>query len=133
MERYKHYLTICGPAPSERLGVIALRSSDAILQKNRKLIKENLKALSAFFEEYSELFEWEVPAAGTTGFPRHKSNQDTETFCQELLEKSDVLLLPPSMYKSDLAAPFTDRFRIGYGRKNLPECLDAFRGFLSSR
>ncbi len=55
MERYKHYLSICNSAPSERLAIIALRERNKILGKNRALLRENLGKLSAFFEEFPDL------------------------------------------------------------------------------
>ena len=45
LERYKHYLSICNSAPSERLAVIALSVREKILEKNRDLMRKNLQKL----------------------------------------------------------------------------------------
>ena len=39
LERYKHYLSICNSAPSERLAMIALSVRDKILARNRALMQ----------------------------------------------------------------------------------------------
>ena len=56
-----------------------------------------------------------------------------EAFAADLVEQVGVLLLPGSVYKSDLGATAPNRFRIGYGRANLPEAVEAMRGHLVGR
>jgi len=51
-------------------------------------------------------------------------------FASRLVEQSGVLLLPASVYKSDLGATSADRFRIGYGRANMEAGLEAMRAHL---
>jgi len=41
------------------------------------------------------------------------------------------LLLPASMYRSELLATPPDRFRIGYARWGMDEALTAFADFLA--
>jgi len=132
MERAKHYLSICNSGPSEVLAQIALKSRDKILDRNRRLITDNLALLGAFFADYPELFEWSVPDGGCIGFPRYKGEDGVEAFCHDLVEKAGVLLLPASVYRSDLTATPDDRFRIGFGRSNSAEGLSAFRHFIGS-
>ena len=45
LERYKHFLSICNPVPSERLAVIALKARDRILTRNRDLANQNAAKL----------------------------------------------------------------------------------------
>jgi len=133
MERYKHYLTICNAAPSERLAIIALRAKDKILERDRKLLSENLKQLDAFFKEFSDYFQWYKPAGGCVGFPKYKGEEDINQFCEDLVNKSGVLLLPPRIFSSDLLETPPDRFRIGFGRNNIEKSLNAFRKYLLSK
>jgi aspartate/methionine/tyrosine aminotransferase len=133
MERMKHYTSICGAAPSELLAQIALKARDRILARNRRLIARNLPLLEAFFAEFSDLFEWYLPDGGCIGFPRYLGPEGVEEFARQLVERSGVLLLPASVYKSDLGATPVDRFRIGYGRDNMEAGLAAMRGFLQAR
>ena len=130
MERFKHYLSICNSAPSEGLAVIALKARKQLLERNRLLLKDNLDKLTSFFDEFPGLFEWYRPDGGCVLFPRYKGPGTTETFCRELVERSGILLLPPSVFRSELLTSPRDRFRIGFGRKGIEEGLDAFRKHL---
>lgn len=133
MERYKHYLSICNSAPAERLALIALRSRDTILERNRRLLKDNLDKLTAFFAEYPEVFDWYRPDGGCILFPRYTGPGDAETFCRELVERSGVLLLPPSIFKSELLPTPQDRFRIGFGRRDIDSGLEAMGKHISGQ
>ena len=48
INRYKHYLSICNSAPSEHLAMIALKARDSILDRNRKIVRDNLQLLDVF-------------------------------------------------------------------------------------
>lgn len=133
MERYKHYLSICNSAPAEYLALIALGAREKILRRNRSLLRENLSKLISFFEEFPDLFDWYLPEGGCVFFPRYKGPGSAETFCRRLVEESGVLLLPPSIFKSDLLPTPKDRFRIGFGRKNIEAGLEAFRRHLNPK
>ncbi len=126
MEQAKHYLSICNSAPSERLAVIALRAGEAILQRNRKIVSENLERLDAFFGARPDLFEWRRPDGGCVAFPRYLGREGVETFARDLVERSGILVLPSSIYASNLTQTPRDRFRIGSGRRGLDEGLAQF-------
>ena len=130
MERIKHYLSICNSAPSEALALIALRSRERILERTRGIVASNLERLGAFFAERRDLFAWYVPDGGCTGYPQYLGDDGVEEFCRTAVEDAGVLLLPGSVYASPLAATPTDRFRIGFGRSNVPEALDALGAHL---
>ena len=133
MARYKHYLSICNSAPSEFLATVALRSRDRILERNRTLVNRNAALLNEFFQDFSDLFEWKQPDGGCVGFPRYKGTEGADRFCEDLLEKTGVLLLPPKVFTSQLIQTPTDRFRIGFGRNHMEEGLQAFRGYVENR
>jgi len=130
MERMKHYTSICGAAPSELLAQIALKVRDRVLARNRSLIARNLALLETFFAEHSDLFAWYLPDGGCIGFPRYQGREGVEAFASKLVEQSGVLVLPASVYESDLGPTPTDRFRIGYGRDNMDAGLAAMRAHL---
>jgi aspartate/methionine/tyrosine aminotransferase len=133
MERMKHYSSICGSTPSELLAQIALKARDPILARNRALIAKNLPLLEAFFADYPDLFDWYLPDGSCVGYPRYLGVDGVEAFAQQLVEQAGVLLLPASVYQSDLGVTPVDRFRIGYGRGNLVAGLAATRQFLNER
>ena len=120
-ERYKHYLSICNSAPSERLAVIALQQADKILSRNRAILEKNVEALETLFAEWKTLFDWTRPKGGCVGYPRYNGPDGGEEFCKKLIETSGVLLLPSSIYHSELCAPISHHFRIGFGRDSVFE------------
>lgn len=125
MERMKHYLSICSSGPSERLTKIALKHRGRILARNCAIVDENLPKWDAFFARYPDLFEWQRPDGSCMAFPRYKGPEGVEEFTQSLVEESGVLLLPGTIYQSELGPTPQDRFRLGYGRRGLDEGLAA--------
>ncbi len=130
LERYKHFLSICNSVPSERLAMIVLRNRDLILKRNRDRLRQNLETLETFFADYSDLFKWSRPDGGCIAYPKYIGRGDVETFCHRLVTECGVLLLPASIYRSELIETPSDHFRIGFGRDHLEEGLAVFRGFL---
>ncbi|SDN29549.1 aminotransferase class I/II-fold pyridoxal phosphate-dependent enzyme [Streptomyces wuyuanensis] len=133
LERAKHYTTICNSAPSEILARIALKARETVLARNRALIERNLPAFDTFFAEFPDDFDWKAPDGGCVAYPRYLGPEGVEEFCGRLLDEAGVLLLPASIYRSELTATPTDRFRIGVGRRGAEEALDAFAGWMKAR
>lgn len=133
MERLKHYLSICNSGPSERLTKIALNNRDKLLSRNCAIVDANLPKWDAFFARYPDLFDWQHPDGSCMAFPRYKGAEGVEQFTQSLVEESGVLLLPSSIYRSELGATPTDRFRLGFGRKSIDEGLAALDAHLLQR
>ncbi|HJK86387.1 MAG TPA: aminotransferase class I/II-fold pyridoxal phosphate-dependent enzyme [Candidatus Megaira endosymbiont of Nemacystus decipiens] len=125
IEYMKHYTSICNSAPAEVLSLIALRNKNKILQRNNKIVTKNLKLLDRFFTEYKHLFEWVRPQGGCVGFVNYKRNESVDLFCKRLVNKQSLLLLPASVYSYS-----GNYFRVGFGRKNMPHCLDLLKEFL---
>ena len=126
MAAFKDYTTICNSAPSEFLATVALRHKDPIVKRNLRIIKENLSELNAFFNRHTDRFQWLPPRAGPIAFPGWSGDGAVEQFCRDLLEKTGVLLLPGILYRGDF-----QHFRIGFGRKNLPACIDRLEAYLT--
>ncbi|TQV88385.1 aminotransferase class I/II-fold pyridoxal phosphate-dependent enzyme [Aliikangiella coralliicola] len=131
LERFKHYLSICNSAPSERLALIVLNNRERILARNRSLLRENLSELEKFFADYPSLFEWAAPDGGCIAYPKYIGRGTVESFCHKLVNEYGVLLLPASIYQSELLDAPIDRFRIGFGRSKIKEGLSQFRRFLA--
>ncbi len=123
---FKDYTTICNSAPSEFLAALALRHADTIVGRNLKIISDNLDRLDRFFASHAERFTWHRPRAGSIAFPM-LMGEPVEMFCEDLVRKQGVLLLPGNLY-----SPGFNSFRIGFGRKNLPEALERFDAYLRS-
>jgi aspartate/methionine/tyrosine aminotransferase len=129
-EQYKHYLSICNSGPSEILAEIALKARDAILARNRDIVDHNLALLDRFFADFPDLFDWRRPDGSCVAFIPYKGNDGVERFTEKLIEESGVLLLPSSIYRSDLGPVPEDYFRIGFGRNNMEDGLSAFHDWL---
>ena len=133
LEQHKHYTSICNAGPSEFLATVALRSRDAVLARTRGVVAANLPVFDAFFAEHADRFDWAPPDGGCVAFPRYLGADGVEAFCRELVETEGVLLLPASIYASEVAAVPADRFRIGIGRRNPEPALAALDRFLAAR
>jgi aspartate/methionine/tyrosine aminotransferase len=130
LERYKHYLSICNSAPSERLAIIALKARDKILARNRELVNDNAEILTAFFDRFPATFDWRRSDGGCVAYPRFVAGETNE-FCETLVKKTGVLLLPPKIYHSELIEAPGDRFRIGFGRKHIAAGLSVLNDYLT--
>jgi aspartate/methionine/tyrosine aminotransferase len=125
MAALKDYTTICNSAPSEFLAEVALRNRQKLINRNLSIITHNLHVIDEFFAHHSDLFTWVRPTAGSMGFPRLLKG-DIEGFCDDLVMKAGVLLLPGTMYDDS-----GNHFRIGLGRKNLPQAVERLEKHLS--
>ena len=120
----KDYTTICNSAPSEFLAELAMRNRHKLAARNLGIIRENLSVLDGFFLRHADLFSWVRPQAGSMAFP-HYLGGDVDEFCDQLVRKAGVLLLPGSVY-DDVG----NHFRLGLGRKNLPQAVKRLEEFL---
>lgn len=114
---FKDYTTICNSAPSEFLATLALRNAERIVERNLRIIRDNLDLLDGFFSGSTEHFDWHRPKAGSIAFPTLLQGK-VDDFCAEVVKEAGVLLLPGTLYGEGY-----NSFRIGFGRKNLPDAL----------
>jgi len=132
MEKMKHYLSICNSSPSEFLAVIALQASSNILNRNRKIINDNLTLLNPFFAQNKDLFEWNEPDGGCIGYPKYLGSEGVMKFCERLIKEHGIMLLPGNIYDSANGPSPNNHFRIGYGRKAVKEGLIKFQEALAN-
>jgi aspartate/methionine/tyrosine aminotransferase len=126
-QSYRDYTTICSSAPSEILALMGLRARDYILARNMDIIQSNLKILDKFFNRYQHLFTWPRPLAGTIAFPKLLSEKSIDVLAEEAVSQQGVMILPASVYGIR-----ENTFRIGFGRRNMPEALERFETYLNS-
>lgn len=127
-KQMKDYLSICNSAPAEIISLIALKNKDKILARNNGIVSDNLLLLDEFMQEFSHLFEWIRPQGGCVGLVKYKGKDSVDKFCKKAVEEKGVLLMPASVY--DSREPY---FRIGFGRKNMPEALSKLKEFLKTQ
>lgn len=127
MASLKDYTTICNSAPSEFLAEVAMRNRMKLVERNVNIIKDNISVIEGLFTRYPSLFAWIRPQAGSMAFPRYRGG-NVEKFCDELVKKAGVLLLPGTVYDDS-----SNHFRLGLGRKNLPQAVERLEDFLSKK
>jgi aspartate/methionine/tyrosine aminotransferase len=127
MASLKDYTSICNSAPSEFLAEVAMRNRQRLAGRNLGIIRENLAIMEEFIERHAGLFSWVRPQAGSMAFPRLLRG-NVEEFCDRLVKEAGVLLLPGSVYDDS-----RNHFRLGLGRRNLPQAVEELEGFLSKQ
>ena len=124
MASLKDYTTICNSAPSEFLAEVAMRNRHKLIERNLGIIRSNLEVMDDFILRHSSLFNWIRPQAGSMGFPKLLRG-NIEDFCDKVVREAGVLLLPGTMYEDT-----GNHFRVGLGRKNLPQAVERLDEFL---
>lgn len=125
LDRVRTYLSACSAGPSEVLAQIALKAGDRLLTRNRDIADRNLALLTGFLARHADLFDWHLPDGGVVGYPRYRGQEGVESFCTRLIEEHGVMLLPASVYQSELMPTPSNRFRIGFGRQDFADGLAA--------
>ncbi|MEO3387206.1 aminotransferase [Mesorhizobium sp. CAU 1741] len=125
---HRDYNTISVGMVDDLLAAIALESRDAILARNRAIVRQNLAILDEWVAGQPSI-SWERPQGGTTALLRYGEETDSEAFCLRLLEETGVLFTPGAA----LGAEGT--VRIGYANNTqiLREGLGAVSEFLAGR
>ena len=80
--------------------------------------------LLEYLRHFLDRFGWCRPKAGSIAFPALLEGS-VDALCAGLVETAGVLLVPGSLYGRDYNA-----FRIGFGRKDMPACLQLFDEYL---
>ncbi len=124
----KDYTTICNSAPSEILGIMALRAGEKIIARNLAIIQENLQVAGQFFAEHAAQFNWIAPQAGSIAFPQWLGHMPVDQLCEELVTQQGVMIVPGSIF--DVSG---NHFRLGLGRRNFPEALNHVGEYLKMR
>jgi len=121
---WKHYTSICPPAPSEWLALAALRAQDKLIARNRAIIERNLEVAGSFFTARPELFTWRPQMAGSVALiGLHKPS--ATAYCAQLIQEAGVLLLPGPYLGYD-----DHHVRVGTGRADFPHHLAAYAAYL---
>jgi aspartate/methionine/tyrosine aminotransferase len=121
--KLKDYTTICSAAPSEVLSLAALRAKDVLLSRTREIVSTNLAVLEDFFRRNTDRFAWVRPRAGSVAFPKLLEG-DVDDFAARLVEREGVLILPASQFGYP-----GNHFRLGFGRRDMPEALRILESF----
>lgn len=121
---WKHYTTICAPAPSEFLALAALSAQDELISRSRALVEENLSVADDFFARHADHFTWRRPQAGSVALVGVSAPSAT-AYCRQLIVDAGVLLLPGPYLGYD-----DKHVRFGFGRRDFRRNLQQFEAYL---
>ncbi|MGA8240817.1 MAG: aminotransferase class I/II-fold pyridoxal phosphate-dependent enzyme [Desulfobacterales bacterium] len=127
MRLLKDYTTICSSAPSEILGIMAVRDRENIIARQMTRIRKNISILGDFFSKYSNSMCCNPPLAGSICFPRMSLTDDTSVFCETLIKETGIMLVPSNVFQYG-----NHHVRIGFGREDFPEIIERFSTFVDS-
>lgn len=132
----RHYTTLSVSQIDDQIAAFALDGHCVhnVLSKNIRLAKKNLTVLEEFIEEHRWACRWVKPVAGTTAFVKFSRNGkpiDDVTMCEQLQEKTGVMMMPGSKCFGG-GVEFKGYVRIGFVPEHevVVQAMDALRGFM---
>ena len=124
-KEYRYYTTEMTNTPCQMIATEAMRRSDEILSRNRKLIETNVKLLVEFCSERRQQLVLHPPKAGTMVLVEQTTPLTGTEFCERLLDDQRVFLVPGA------AMEISDRLlRFGFGREDFCDGLSRLGLFL---
>jgi aspartate/methionine/tyrosine aminotransferase len=127
MRLLRDYTTICSSAPSEILGLMAVRNRENIIARQMVRIRKNIKILGDFFSKHSACASWNRPLGGSICFPRMSITADTSEFCETLIRETGIMLVPSKIFQFG-----NHHVRIGFGREDFPEIIARFSAYIDA-
>ncbi|MCZ4282749.1 aminotransferase class I/II-fold pyridoxal phosphate-dependent enzyme [Kiloniella laminariae] len=126
----KDYTSITTSAVSEFVAQIALQPDcrARILNRSKRILKENLALLSSWVERNGNRFSFVPPKAGGMAFVRYAQPINSTKLVHRLREERSILLLPGDVYGLD------GYFRVGIGApaEHLEVGLERLSDFVKS-
>lgn len=121
---HRDYSTISCGVIDEMIGTYALQHKDIILERNKAIIRKNLKILEQWVEAEPHI-SWYKPQAGTTTLLYYDFDIGSREFCDRLMNEYKTLLVPGSCFDIEYS------LRLGYAfesehLKNGLACVSQF-------
>lgn len=124
---WKHYTSICPPAPSEFMAMAAWRVREQLRQKNIDQIEQNLAIAEQFFARWERLFGWKRPLSGSTALVKMNVPSVTQ-FAEKMAAEAGILIHPATTLGSD-----DQHVRFGFGRAGFAAALTQFEQYLQHK
>ena len=117
-----------GSILTERLGVVAFRHLDQLIERAQVLLGVNGELVRDALSHQHAL-EWVDPAAGTVVFPRIAGVADASRFVERLLAERQTAVVPGRLFESP------SHFRLGFGgtTESVRNGLEALTAALNDR
>ena len=127
VSRHRDYSVISVGMVDDLLAAIALEAGEAMLARNRRIVRRNLSILDEWVAG-ERLIDYVRPRSGTTALLRYAVDIPSEALCVRLLEAEGVMFTPGS------AMDMEGYLRIGYASDTavLEAGLERFSAFLAT-
>lgn len=106
----RDYTSLSPGKLSDALAILAFKHRERIVERNRKIISQNLEATNRFVEERSEFLSWTPPRGGLLALLRYELDVPSLELANRLSEERGVMLAPGSAFG------FEHHLRIGIGQ-----------------
>ena len=121
----KSTLSTCLSGTSIVLAAIALAAEDRIVPAARAIGSANWRKLQAIIDTRPDLFAPEPARNLAIGYLRYLGADSAAAFADRLARENGILLLPGTLWQTQLAPLPVDRVRIGLGHRRSGSALDA--------
>lgn len=120
-------LVSCGVF-DEMLAAAALKHSDKLLERSRKIVRENLQILDDWVSSEPHV-SYVKPQAGTTALVYYDLDISSYEFCEEMYKKTGAFVTPGDCFE----VPHRMRIGYAYGKQDLIDGLKAISEYIAMK
>lgn len=125
MSHRDYNLISCGIF-DEMLAAVALKHSDKLLERSRRIVRENLQILDSWVQKEPHV-SYVKPKAGTTALVYYDLDIPSYEFCEEMYHKTGAFVTPGDCFEM----PHSMRIGYAYGKQALIDGLNAISEFIA--
>ena len=120
-------LVSCGVF-DEMLAAAALKHRDKLLERSRKIVRENLQILDDWVGSEPHV-SYVKPKAGTTAWVYYDLDISSYEFCEEMYKKTGAFVTPGDCFE----VPHSMRIGYAYGKQDLIDGLKAISEYIAMK
>ena len=120
-------LVSCGVF-DEMLAAVALKHRDKLLERSRKIVRENLQILDDWVSSEPHV-SYVKPKAGTTALVYYDLDIPSYEFCEEMYKKTGAFVTPGDCFE----VPHSMRIGYAYGKQDLIDGLKAISEYIAMK
>ena len=120
-------LVSCGVF-DEMLAAVALKHRDKLLERSRKIVRENLQILDDWVGSEQHV-SYVKPKAGTTALVYYDLDISSYEFCEEMYKKTGAFVTPGDCFE----VPHSMRIGYAYGKQDLIDGLKAISEYIAMK
>ena len=120
-------LVSCGVF-DEMLAAAALKHRDKLLERSRKIVRENLQILDDWVGSKPHV-SYVKPKAGTTALVYYDLDISSYEFCEEMYKKTGAFVTPGDCFE----VPHSMRIGYAYGKQDLIDGLKAISEYIAMK